>query len=113
MTTPPPPPAGNGPDGSLTRAVAALRHLPDVPPGAVDRVVAAAVARNGIPGRRSVAATWLARAAGLVLAAGLGAAGATWGLARAHREAPGAAPGAAPEAAVQVAQAPAPAAVAP
>ena len=80
MTTPTPP-SGNEPDpassAEFARAVSALRHLPDVPPGAVDRVVAAAVARNGIPGRRSVATTWLARAAGLALAAGLGAAGAT------------------------------------
>jgi hypothetical protein len=84
MTIPPPPPSGHEPDAALARAVAALRHLPDVPPGAVDRAVAAAVARNGIPGRRSVAAAWLARAAGLLLAAGLGAAGATWGLGRGH-----------------------------
>src|SRR5690349_15675137 len=112
MTTPTSP-SGNEPDAessatldrAVDRAVAALRHLPDVPPDAVERVVATAVARNGIPGRRRAAATtWLARAAGLLLAAGLGAAGATWGLGRTR---------AADEAPVrQIAQTPDPAPVA-
>jgi hypothetical protein len=63
----------------LEPALAVLRRVPAVPPGAVDRVMAAAVARGhrpaGAPRRQ---AAWSAPgwriAAGLVLAAGLGAA---------------------------------------
>ena len=76
------PPSPPSPDEPVHRAVAALRHLPDVPAGAVDRVVAAAVARNGVAGRRSFAGAWLARAAVLALAAGLGAVTATYGFGR-------------------------------
>ena len=76
------PPSPPSPDEPVHRAVAALRHLPDVPAGAVDRVVAAAVARNGVAGRRSYAGAWLARAAVLALAAGLGAVTATYGFGR-------------------------------
>jgi hypothetical protein len=63
----------------LEPALAVLRRAPAVPPGAVDRVMAAAVARGHRPGgapRREPA--WSSPAwriaAGLVLAAGLGAA---------------------------------------
>lgn len=71
-------------DARLARAVAALRHLPDAPPDAVDRVVAAALVRNGIPGRRTSAATWLARAAVALFTAGLGASAALYGVHRAQ-----------------------------
>jgi hypothetical protein len=66
-------------DPTLHRAVATLRRLPEAPPGAVDRVVAAALVRNGIPGRRPAATTWMARAAVALLAAGLGASVALYG----------------------------------
>jgi len=80
------PPSPMPPDEPVHRAAAALRHLPDVPAGAVDRVVAAAVARNGVAGRRSLAGSWLARAAVLALAAGLGAVTATYGVGRGRPE---------------------------
>jgi hypothetical protein len=69
----------------LAPAVGVLRGLPPVPPGAVDRVVAAAVARGHRPGERvgrrgrtlgalgGFGGGWRV-AAGLVLAAGLGTA---------------------------------------
>jgi hypothetical protein len=83
MTTPSSP---TPPDEPLARAVASLRRLPEVPAGAVDRVVVAAVARNGVAGRRSSVGTWLARAAVLALAAGLGAVTATYGIGRERAE---------------------------
>ena len=63
----------------LEPALAVLRRAPTVSPGAVDRVMAAAVARGHRPGaaprRQGVwAASGWRIAAGLVLAAGLGAA---------------------------------------
>lgn len=63
----------------LEPALAVLRRAPAVPPGAVDRVMAAAVARGhrpgGVPRRQALwsRSGWRI-AAGLVLAAGLGAA---------------------------------------
>lgn len=93
----------------LEPALAVLRRAPPVPPGAVDRVMAAAVARGHRPGgaphrqARWSAPGWRI-AAGLVLAAGLGTA--VWrGRARAEpseavvasaRELPPAAPSAEP-----------------
>ena len=69
-------------DAKLTRAAAHLRRLPEAPEGAVDRIVAAAVARNGLDGRRSTRTTWLARTATILAAAGLGAMATLYGVGR-------------------------------
>ena len=61
----------------LERATAALRRLPHVRPDAADRIVAAAIAHERARRRRP--AVWLARAAVITLAAGLGAAGVWYG----------------------------------
>ena len=105
------PPSPPSPDEPMHRTIAALRQLPDVPAGAVDRVVAAAVARNGVAGRRSLAGSWLARAAVLALAAGLGAVAATYGFGR-GRPAEGGAADVAAAPGAPASPAPAPASVA-
>lgn len=56
----------------LERVTETLRRTPAVRDGAADRVVAAAFARRHRMRRRQ---TWMARAAGLMVAAGLGAGG--------------------------------------
>src|SRR5687767_6177966 len=56
----------------LERVTASLRHLPAVDARAADRVVAAALHRQRVARRQR---TWLATAAGLVLAAATGAGG--------------------------------------
>jgi hypothetical protein len=61
----------------LERATAALRRLPHVRADAADRIVAAAIAHERARRRRPT--VWLARAAMITLAAGLGAAGVWYG----------------------------------
>src|SRR5688572_25742556 len=76
-------------DAKVARAAATLQRLPTAPPGAVDRIVAAAVARNGLDGRRSTRVTWLARAATIMAAAGLGAMATLYGVGRDSVAGPG------------------------
>jgi hypothetical protein len=75
-------------DARLARAAAQLRRLPEAPEGAVDRVVAAAMARNGLDGRRSPRTAWLARAAAVLAAAGLGAVTTLYGVGRGMGDTP-------------------------
>jgi hypothetical protein len=69
--------AGDDELQGLERATAALRRLPHVRSDAADRIVAAALADERARRRRP--AVWLARAAMITLAAGLGAAGMWYG----------------------------------
>jgi hypothetical protein len=67
----------------LERVTDALRRLPAVDPRAIDRTVAAALARRRAQQSRR---TWLARAAGLALAVGLAGGGVWVGRREATRE---------------------------
>jgi len=69
----------------LERVTDALRRLPAVDPRAVDRTVAAALARRRA---RQSRRTWLARAAGLALAVGLAGGGVWVGRSEATRQTP-------------------------
>jgi hypothetical protein len=61
----------------LERVTASLRQVPNVRHDATDRIVAAALAQEGSRRRRPT--TWMLRAAAIMLAAGLGAAGVWYG----------------------------------